>query len=125
MNRIASYHLRAAAAYGVLGMLWGAYMASVQDHLMFPAHGHLSLLGWVSVMLFGLFFLIRPAAAEESLAPLQLWSTHVGIVLFVPGLALTVNGLAIGMTMLAIGALGLIISAVSFAWIVFRHTHVR
>src|SRR3954447_26197165 len=67
---------RAAVLFGLLGMGMGIAMAMARDHAAMPAHAHLNLLGWVSLFLFGLYYLLHPALDVRRLALVQvgLWS---------------------------------------------------
>ena len=122
MNRIASFHLRAATIYGLIGMCWGIHMAISQDHSLFPAHAHLNLLGWVSVFLYGLFYAHRPAAAEGLLPKIHLALAHLGLLIMIPGVALLLSGVEIGEPMAALGSILTVLSMLLFATILFRNT---
>ena len=68
MNTIPCWFLRLAVAYLVAGVSFGIFMAASNDHSMFPVHAHINLLGWVTMSLFGLFYLAFPQAAQTRLA---------------------------------------------------------
>lgn len=122
MNRIASFHLRAATIYALIGMCWGIHMAISEDHTLFPAHAHLNLLGWVSVFLYGLFFLQIPKAAEGVLAKIHLCLAHLGLVVMIPGVALAINEAPMGEPLAAGGSILTVLAMLLFAVIVFRNT---
>lgn len=44
-----------AALAGATGMSLGIYMGMAHDFALAPAHAHLNLLGWVTMMLYGLY----------------------------------------------------------------------
>lgn len=122
MNRIASFHLRAATIYALIGVAWGIQMAISEDHSLFPAHAHLNLLGWVSVFLYGLFFMHFPKAAEGMLGKVHLWIAHLGVVVMIPGVAMVHSGSDAGMPLAAGGSLLVALSMALFSIIVFRAT---
>ena len=123
MNRIASFHLRAATIYALAGMCWGIHMAISQDHSQFPAHAHLNLLGWVSVFLYGLFYMHFPKAAEGWLAKVHLAAAHLGIVAMIPGVALIHGGMEdAGGPLAGIGSILVVSAMLLFSVIVFRTT---
>lgn len=47
---------------GFSGMSLGLYMGIAEDHSLSPAHAHLNLLGWVTMMLYGLYHRAAPQA---------------------------------------------------------------
>ena len=63
--RIWSFCFFVAAAAGTVGMALGIGMGLSQDFSLTPAHAHLNLLGWVSMMLYGLYYrgLEKPVGA--------------------------------------------------------------
>ena len=122
MNRIASFHLRAATVYALIGMCWGIHMAISQDHSLMPAHAHLNLLGWVSVFLYGLFFAHVPKAAEGKLAKIHLGLAHIGVIVLIPGVALIHGGIEAGEPLAGGGSILVVLAMLLFAAIVFRNT---
>jgi hypothetical protein len=120
MNRIASFHLRAATVYALIGMAWGIHMGMSGDHTLFPAHAHLNLLGWVSVFLYGLFFAGVPKAAAGRLPVVHALIAHLGILLMIPGVVLAIGEVEIGEPLVGIGSILVILSMLIFAIIVFR-----
>ena len=99
MRGVALGFMGAAVLSALLGMLWGIQMAATHDHLLSPAHGHLNLVGWVSLAVFALYYHAVPVAAGSGLARLHLGVAVVGVALLVPGIALAIlevtEGLAI------------------------------
>ena len=61
---------RAAVLLVVAGMLWGIAMGISEDHSTMPAHAHLNLLGWVSLILFGIYYHLNPTVDRNRLATL-------------------------------------------------------
>lgn len=122
MNSFASFHLRAAAVYAILGMAIGIVMAAMQNFTVAPAHAHLLLLGWVSTFLYGLFFAACPRAAESGLARWHLLAAHGGVVLMVPGIALVKVGVAAGESLAITGSVLSISGIVLFSGLVFMLT---
>lgn len=52
-----------AALAGFAGMGLGLYMGIAEDHALAPSHAHLNLLGWVTMMLYGLYHRGAPQSA--------------------------------------------------------------
>lgn len=108
-----------ATIYIVIGMIWGIAMSASNDHSLSPAHGHLNLIGWVTMALFGIYYHIVPDAAEKRLAKIHFAVATAGVLIIVPGivLALEDNGTALAKA----GSILTVISGLIFAFTVFRH----
>jgi hypothetical protein len=118
MKGLALYFVLAGVVSGLCGMLWGIQMSISGDHGLSPAHGHLNLLGWVSMTLFGLYYHGVPTAAESGLARVHLVVSLAGLVLIVPGIAVVLSG---GTEMLAkIGSLVIVLGMLIFLGVVLR-----
>ena len=79
----------ASLIYLLVGSTMGAIMAFNSTHLI-PSHTHVLLIGWVSMMIFGVGYHLLPVFAgtelhSPRLAGLQFWLQNAGIV----GLAFT------------------------------------
>ena len=62
-----------AITYLVIGVGLGVFMGASGDHSQFVAHGHISLVGWVSMCLTGVLYRFFPAAAQSALAIWHFW----------------------------------------------------
>ena len=109
-----------AALYAVLGMSFGIYMAASGDHTLSPAHGHLNLVGWASIALYGTFYTLVPTAAESRLAGVQVILAEVGVIIMVPGIAMAIMNAGEGLA--KAGATLVLLSALLFLIIVARST---
>lgn len=58
--RITYFCFVSAALAGLTGMSLGLYMGLAEDHSLAPSHAHLNLLGWVTMMLYGLYHRAAP-----------------------------------------------------------------
>src|ERR1035437_4366581 len=113
--------LKAAAIYFVLGVSLGIYMGASGDHMLFPVHAHINLLGWASLALIGLIYREFPNLANTRLAKAQFWLHNLGL----PVLMVTVAGLLRGNTALGpvVGVAAAVVglSVVLFALNLFRN----
>jgi cbb3-type cytochrome oxidase subunit 1 len=92
MRGIASWFFISAVVYVTLGMVFGLWMSASHDHQLGPAHGHLNLVGWVTMALFGIFYHLVPEAGQTRLATLHFAAATLGIWLMVPGIGLAIMG---------------------------------
>ena len=122
MPKLASLHLRMGVLFMLLGMAMGLQISIGEDRSIHVAHAHLNLLGFVGSMLFGLFYLAVPAAANDRQASPQFWLWSPGVALMVPGIALAELGRAEGAPLAAAGSFMVFVSMILFAFIAFRAT---
>ena len=77
----------AAVMFVAIGMVLGLYMGPTQDFALVPVHVHLNLLGWATMMLFGLYYRGDAISAASRLANWHFWIAFIGMILFAVGLA--------------------------------------
>jgi hypothetical protein len=118
MKGISYWFFLAGVVAALIGMSWGIQMSISHDHLLSPAHGHLNLLGWVSMSIYALFYHLVPAAGESRLARVHFAVALVGLVTLVPGIAMAISGRGEGLA--AAGTLVVMASMILFAVIVLR-----
>lgn len=73
-------------------MLWGVHMGASQDHSMMPAHAHLNLLGWVTLSIMGIFYVLAGNRVSSKLAWLNFALSASGVVIIIPMLAQLLAG---------------------------------
>jgi hypothetical protein len=119
MRGISYLFVVTASIYAILGMAWGIQMSATEDHTLSPAHGHLNLIGWVSMMIYGFYYHLVSAAATTMLAKIHFALATASILLLAPGIAMVLQG---GSPMLAqIGSILILVSALIFGYTVIKH----
>jgi hypothetical protein len=73
------------AVLGIIGMVMGIAMGIGQDFTLAPAHAHLNLVGWVSLVLFGLAYRVE-LAKSGTLATVHYWLALAGAIIFPIGI---------------------------------------
>ena len=91
IHSLANRFFATAALFALCGMVWGLVMSATHDHSLGPAHGHLNLVGFVAMSVFGTYYALSPAAADSRLARVHYWLALVSVVVFAPGIALAIN----------------------------------
>ena len=104
----------------ILGMFLGLYMGPSQDFRLMPVHAHLNLVGWATMMLFGLYYRSDATAAGSAVAGWHYWVALVGIVLMIIGLAAVQLGNMSLEIVLIVGSVLTLISMLMFAWVVWQ-----
>lgn len=116
---------RAGVLILLAGMAWGLHMGISGNHVAFPAHAHLNLLGFVALFLFGFFYRLHPSIESNRLAFLQVWIWIAGTIILSVGVGLLFLGFPIGDPCAAIGSIIVLVDGFLFAWLVFRATPVK
>ena len=90
-----------------------------------PAHLHVTLLGFVAMMIFGVAYHIVPRLAahplhSRRLAGVHWWIANIGVALFAPGLMMRAVNAPYASLVIGVGATLSAIGAYLFAWIIWR-----
>lgn len=104
MKGLAFWFVFLGTLFALAGMALGIQMAIVTDHTLAPAHAHNNLVGYVTMVLYGLYYARVPAAAKTVLAQVHFWVSLLG--------ALTI-GVGIGMTVMGQGELVVQIASIA------------
>ena len=94
MKSVSTMFLATGAFFALLGMIWGIQMSASGDHSLSPAHGHLNLVGFVTMSIMGIYYALTPAAAASKWARAHYFLAAGSVVILVSGIvmALTENG---------------------------------
>ncbi|WP_309672526.1 cbb3-type cytochrome c oxidase subunit I [Gemmatimonas sp.] len=118
--------LRSSVCWLAAGVSLGTAMAVHPAWAIYrPAHLHMNLLGFVSMMIFGVGYHIIPRLAgkplhSRRLGMIHLWIGNVGLLLFAPGLMLQTAAHAAGPWLIGVGATLSATGAYCFTWQVWR-----
>src|SRR5260370_32835258 len=118
--KASSLCFQAAVVCVVVGLIWGIQMAITEDHSAFPAHAHLNLLGWVSLVLIGIYYRLRPSLERSKVALTQVWVWIAGTVILTIGVGLVHTGRPAGEPLAAGGSFIVLAAMLLFGWLVFQ-----
>lgn len=119
MKQIASLFFILAAVSALLGMGWGIQMSATHNHTLSPAHGHLNLLGFVAMAVFGTYYALSPDASKSRLAIVHFAVAVLSVTVLVPGIVLAISGQ--GEAIAKVGSILALLSMVIFTIVVVRH----
>ena len=88
MKAIPRLYFATAALFALIGMAWGIHMSATTDHTLAPAHGHLNLIGFVMMAVFGAYYALAPKAAASRLALIHYGLSVLTVIVLVPGIVL-------------------------------------
>jgi drug/metabolite transporter (DMT)-like permease len=107
------------AIFALIGMVWGVQMSVTHDHTLSPAHGHLNLIGFVAMSVFGAYYALTPAAAASRIGGVHFALTVVTVLVLTPGIAMAITEQGEGLAQ--IGSLLAILTMAVFVYAVLRH----
>ncbi|PVB63321.1 hypothetical protein [Labrenzia sp. 011] len=108
-----------AVIFALIGMLWGIHMSMTADHVLAPAHGHLNLIGFVAMAVFGTYYALVPKAASGRLAIVHFVLALLTVLVLVPGIVLAIN--EDGEALAKIGSVLAVLTMLLFLTTVLRH----
>ncbi len=100
-------------------MAWGIQMSATHDHTLSPAHGHLNLIGFVTLTIYGIYYALTPSAANNRMATAHLGLSLLAVFILVPGIAMAITGVT--EVLAQIGSLLAILTMVMFLIMILRH----
>ncbi|HKZ46339.1 MAG TPA: cbb3-type cytochrome c oxidase subunit I [Thermodesulfobacteriota bacterium] len=86
MSKITVWFIKCAMVYFLLAIVLGLHMAvSGTTYPYMPIHAHFNLLGWMSMMIYGVGYHILPRFSgkplySEKIAEWQFWLANVGLI---------------------------------------------
>jgi hypothetical protein len=119
---VSNNFLRLGALSALVGMTLGVWMGANQDFVLRPVHAHINLLGFASMMLFGLFYRAFPSAGRGWLPMAHFVLSVIGFLILMPSLALMLLGKPLFMPGMIASEIMLVASIALFVIIVFKAT---
>ena len=119
MTNIPKMFFGSAAIFALYGMVWGIQMSATHDHSLSPAHGHLNLIGFVMMSIFGTYYALTPAAGRSGIARAHFVLHGATVLVLAPGIALAI----LGRTEVAalIGSVLAVLSMAVFGFVVLKY----
>jgi cbb3-type cytochrome oxidase subunit 1 len=118
--------LKASLAWLAAGVTLGAAMAARPAWTVYrPAHAHMALLGFVTMMIYGVAYHAIPRFSGHTLhgrraAGWHWWASNAGLTLMVSGFVLRAHGVPAGTPVLTAGGALSAAGAYTFAYLVWR-----
>ena len=84
--------LKIAAIYLAIGVSMGLAMGIMQNFALHPVHAHINLLGWATMALAGVIYVLFPEAAKTRLAKIHFWIHNLALPVMMVALALMLTG---------------------------------
>ena len=108
-----------AAFFALCGMTWGIQMSATHDHTLSPAHGHLNLIGFVMMSVFGTYYALTPHAGRSRIAGIHFVLNTATVLVLAPGIALAISGTT--EVLAQIGSVLAVLSMAVFGFAIMRY----
>ncbi|MXU66751.1 hypothetical protein [Oceanomicrobium pacificus] len=108
-----------AALFALCGMVWGIQMSATHDHALSPAHGHLNLIGFVMMSVFGTYYALTPHAGRSRAAGFHYLLTTGAVLVLTPGIALAISGQT--EVLAQIGSVLAVLTVALFGFVVLKY----
>lgn len=119
---VSNSFLRLGVLSALVGMSLGVWMGANQDFVLRPVHAHINLIGFASMMLFGLFYRSFPAAAQGWLPRAHFGLSVLGFLILMPCLSLMLLGKPVFLPAMIASEIMLVASMLLFVIVVFMAT---
>lgn len=119
---VSNNFLRLGALSALVGMSLGVWMGANQDFVLRPVHAHINLIGFASMMLFGLFYRAFPAAGRGWMPMTHFILSVIGFLILMPSLTLMLLGKPLFVPGMIASEIMLVASIALFIVIVFKAT---
>jgi hypothetical protein len=120
MENISGKFIKVAVIFALIGMALGIKMAISGEHNQVQSHAHINLLGWVTMMLYGLYYKSHAEAGQSKLALAHFGLSTFGAVVINIAVYLLYAGVAEADPIAGIGSIAVILGMAAFATIVFK-----
>ena len=122
MTSVSNNFLRFGVLALICGVGLGIWMGANENFTLRPVHAHINLIGWASMMLYGLFYRAFPDSARGWMPVTQFFLSVIGFILMMTGLTGMLLNNPVVLPALMAGEIMTLISILLFAWILFRAT---
>ena len=121
-GRLSVSLLKISSVYLVVGAALGLYMGISENHALVTVHSHLALVGWATMALTGLVYLVLPACERHPLGAVHFWLHNLGLPVMIGGLSvLILTSDARAEPVVGLGSAAVLLALVSFAANVLRN----
>lgn len=115
--------IRIASVYMLVGLVVGIVMAVSKDFVLSSLHSHILLLGWATMAIAGIVYVVMPRCTDSKLAGLHFWGHNAGLPVMIVSLGLFRYGYDAAEAVIGIGSIIVLASLVAFTINVFSARH--
>lgn len=82
--------IKISVVYFLIGISFGLYMSVTHVFNLATVHVHLNLLGWMSLAIAGIFYILFPYLALTTAAKVHFWLHNIGLPVMMASIALAI-----------------------------------
>lgn len=120
VSGLARMQFRAATVYLMAGLVLGIGMAASGNFTLKGVHGHIHLLGWVTLALTGAVYAVMPHVAQGRLARWHVILHNIGLPIMLVALTAYLSGVAAAEPGIAVGAVLSTLGLAAFTLAIWR-----
>ena len=113
--------VKIAAIYMLIGVVMGVAMGISGNFSLSSTHSHILLLGWLTMSVSGIVYILIPGCNHNRLAMLHFWGHNVGLPVMTASLALYVYGYTDAEKTIGVGSVLILISLLVFTINLYRN----
>jgi len=106
--------VKIAAIYMLIGVVMGVAMGISGNFSLLSAHSHILLLGWATMSIAGIVYILIPGCNHNRLAMLHFWGHNVGLPVMTASLVLYTYGYKDAEKTIGVGSVLILISLLIF-----------
>ncbi len=111
--------IRIALLYMLVGLVMGIAMAISHDWTLVSVHSHILLLGWATMAISGVVYVVEPRCAGRKLAAVHFWGHNIGLPVMMVSLGFVQYGHEAAEPVIGVGSTIVLASLVVFVLNVF------
>lgn len=124
-QRYGVYWIRMAALYLVAGVALGNYMGATHNLALRSVHAHVNLLGWASMLGFGLVVQHHADTLSPRLVAFQFWLHQLALPVLLLALAAMLLGVTAAGPLVGVGSAVVGVAVLAFAFNVWQGVDAR
>jgi hypothetical protein len=117
--------IQIAVVYMSVGLILGLGMGIAGNFTLLSVHSHISLLGWATMAISGMVYILIPSCARNRLAKLHFWGHNIGLPIMMLSLALYTFGITAMEKIVAASSILVVVSLLLFAFNLMRNARPR
>lgn len=86
--------IKISVVYFLIGISFGLYMSTLHVFTLATVHVHVNLLGWMSLAIAGIFYILFPKLADTTAAKIHFWLHNIGLPVMMLSIALAILGVS-------------------------------
>ncbi|MEK3888725.1 cytochrome-c oxidase [Bacillus sp. FSL K6-3431] len=118
--------IKISVVYFLIGISFGLYMSIFHVFSLATVHVHVNLLGWMSLAIAGILYILFPKLAKTSAAKAHFWLHNLGLPIMMIGIALAILDVSpVFFPIATIGGVITVIGIYCFGYNVLRNLNSR